>query len=241
MPDCIVLPSQSRTAMTDEAPSPDARVAPRQKATGITRSTQQGPQVAPGPGRRREKVESRKRTQRPSERTSTTEEREDGDSSSSSEDGIVQDPLIGRMQLTRQSYQEFGFDMDLVFRHEFPDFEPCGISLAKSAKLTTLSGGTVAKLKLRADAIKDHLRRFTQEGRTDQEVNLLRCLLKRKDIHPGHSDPIAVSTTIYQQRKGCRDVVNLCDFEMYSCMIVLRATNRAGVRLSHRVHAQVTC
>ncbi|KAK0922429.1 hypothetical protein LTR29_018256, partial [Friedmanniomyces endolithicus] len=34
--------------------------------------------------------------------------------------------------------------------------------------------------------------------------------------------------TIYQQRKGCRDVVNLCDFEMYLCMIVLRATNRPG-------------
>ncbi len=106
------------------------------------------------------------------------------------------------------------------------------VSLAKPTKLTTLSEGTVVKLKLRADGIKDHLRRFTQEGRMDQEVNLVRCLSKRKDIHPEHSDPIAVSMTIYQQRKGCRDVVNLCDFEMYSCMIVLRATNRPGVRLS---------
>ncbi|KAK4980949.1 hypothetical protein LTR28_011348 [Elasticomyces elasticus] len=218
--------------MNDEALSPDVRVAPRQKATkkatGITRSTQQGPQAAPGPRRRRKKVESTKRTQQLSERTSTAEEREEGGSLSSNEDGIVQDPLIRRMQLTRESYREFGFDIDLVFRHEFPDFEPCGISLAKSAKLTALSEGTVAKLKLRADAIKDHLRCFTQEERMDQEVNLLRCLLKRKDIHPGHSDPIAVSTTIYQQRKGCRDMLNLYDFEMYSCMIVLRATNRPG-------------
>ncbi|KAK4994803.1 hypothetical protein LTR66_005244 [Elasticomyces elasticus] len=230
--DCIMLPSQSRTAMTDEAPSPDVRVAPRQKATkkatGITRSTQQGPQAAPGPRQRRKKVESTKCTQQLSERTSTAEERGDGGSLSSNEDGVVQDPLIRRMQLTRESYEEFGFDIDLVFRHEFPDFEPCGISLAKSAKLTTLSEGTVAKLKLRADAIKDHLRRFMQEECMDQEVNLLRSLLMRKDIHPGHSDPIIVSTTIYQQRKGCRDVVNLCDFEMYSCMIVLRATNRQG-------------
>ena len=136
------------------------------------------------------------------------------------------------MQLTRESYWEFGFDIDLVFGHEFPDFEPCGISLAKSAKLTTLTEGTVAKLKLRADVITDHLGRFTQDEGMDQEVNLLRCLLKRKDIHPGHSDPLAVSTTIYQQRKGCRDMINLCDFEMYSCMIVLRATDRPGVRLS---------
>ncbi|KAK1807804.1 hypothetical protein LTR12_017842 [Friedmanniomyces endolithicus] len=132
------------------------------------------------------------------------------------------------MPLTRESYGEFGFDIDLVFRHEFPDFEPCGISLAKPTKLTTLSEGTVVKLKLRVDGIKDHLRRFTQEGRMDEEGNLVRCLSKRKDIHSGHSDPIAVSMTIYQQRKGCRDVVNLCDFEMYSCMIVLRATNRPG-------------
>ncbi|KAK4991372.1 hypothetical protein LTR66_006566 [Elasticomyces elasticus] len=245
MSDCIMLPSHSRTAMNDEALSPDVRVAPRQKATkkatGITRSTQQGPQAAPGPRRRRKKVESTKRTQQLSEITSTAEEREEGGSLSSNEDGIVQDPLIRRMQLTRESYREFGFDIDLVFRHEFPDFEPCGISLAKSAKLTALSEGTVAKLKLRADAIKDHLRCFTQEERMDQEVNLLRCLLKRKDIHPGHSDPIAVSTTIYQQRKGCRDMLNLYDFEMYSCMIVLRATNRPGVRLLHRVHAHVTC
>ncbi|KAL2349858.1 hypothetical protein BJ546DRAFT_1070781 [Cryomyces antarcticus] len=226
--DCVMLPSQPRTAMTDEASSPDAHIVPRQKVTGISRPTQQDPRAAPGPRRRRKKGGSTKRTQQLSERTSTAEEREEGSSSSSSEDGIVQDPLIRRMQLTRESYGEFGFDIDLVFRHEFPDFEPCGISLAKSAKLTTLSEVTVTKLKLRADAIKDHLRRFTQEERMDQEVNLLRCLLKRKDIHPGHSDPIAVSTTIYQQRKGCKDVVNLCDFEMYSCMIVLRATNRAA-------------
>ncbi|KAK0871028.1 hypothetical protein LTS16_026887 [Friedmanniomyces endolithicus] len=132
------------------------------------------------------------------------------------------------MQLTRESYGEFGLDIDLVFRREFPDFEPCGISLAKSAKLTTLSEGTDVKLKLRADGIKDHLMRFTQQGRMDQEVNLVRCLSKTKDIHPGHGDPIAVSMTIYQQRKGWRAVVNLCDFEMYSCMIVLRATNRPG-------------
>ncbi|KAK4983151.1 hypothetical protein LTR50_007390 [Elasticomyces elasticus] len=226
--DCVMIPSQPRTAMTDEAPSPDAYIVPRQKATGISRSTQQGPRAAQGPRRRRKKGGSTKRTQQLSERISTAEEREEGSSSLSSEDGIVQDPLIRRMQLTRESYGHFGFDIDLVFRHEFPDFEPCGVSLAKSAKLTTLSEGTVAKLKLRADAIKDLLRRFTQEERMDQEVNLLRCLSKRKDIHPGQSDPIAVSTTIYQQRKGCRDVVNLCDFEMYSCMIVLRATNRQG-------------
>ncbi|KAK4954083.1 hypothetical protein LTR66_013589 [Elasticomyces elasticus] len=226
--DCVMLPSQPRTAMTDEASSPDAHIVPRQKATGISRSTQQGPRGAPGPRRRRKKGGSTKRTQQLSERTSTAEEREEGSSSSSSEDGIVQEPLIRRMQLTRESYGQFGFDIDLAFRHEFPDFEPCGISLAKSAKLTTLSEGTVAKLKLRADAIKDHLKCFTQEDRMDQEVNLLRCLSKRRDIHPGHSDPIAVSTTIYQQRKGCGDVVNLCDFEMYSCMIVLRATNQPG-------------
>ncbi|KAK1052423.1 hypothetical protein LTR74_016520 [Friedmanniomyces endolithicus] len=226
--DCVMLPSQSRTVLTDETPSPDAHIVPRRKATGISRSTQQGPRAAPNPTRRRRRAGPPKRTQQLSERTSTAEEREEGSSSSSSEDGIVQDPLIKRMQLTRESYGEFGFDIDLVFRHEFPDFEPRGISLAKSAKLTTLSEGTVAKLKLRADAIKNHLGRFTQEERMDQEVNLLRCLLKRKDIHPGHSDPIAVSTKIYQQRKGCRDVVNLCDFEMYSCMIVMRATNRPG-------------
>ncbi|KAK5000274.1 hypothetical protein LTR66_000845 [Elasticomyces elasticus] len=226
--DCVMLPSQPRTAMTDEASSPDAHIVPRQKATGTSRSTQQDPRAAQGPRRRRKKGGSTKRTQELSERTSTAEEREEGSSSSSSEDGIVQDPLIRRMQLTRESYEEFGFDIDLVFCHEFPDFEPCGVSLAKSAKLTTLSEGTVAKLKLRVDAIKDHLKCFTQEDHTDQEVNLLRRLSKRKDIHPGHSDPITVSTTIYQQRKGCRDVVNLCDFEMYSCMIVLRATNRQG-------------
>ncbi|KAK1051653.1 hypothetical protein LTR74_016749 [Friedmanniomyces endolithicus] len=226
--DCAMLPSQSGTALTDETPSPDAHIVPRQKATGISRSTQQGPRAAPNPRRRRRRAGSPKRTQQLSERTSTAEEGEEGISSSSSEDGIVQDPLIRRMQLTQESYREFGFDIDLVFRHEFPDFEPCGISLAKSAKLTTLSEGTVVKLEFRADGIKDHLRRFTQEGRMDQEVNLVRCLSKRKDIHPGHSDPIAVSMMIYQQRKGCRDVVNLCDFEMYSCMIVLRATNRPG-------------
>nr|OQO16788.1 hypothetical protein B0A51_18955 [Rachicladosporium sp. CCFEE 5018] len=156
------------------------------------------------------------------------EEREEGNSLSSSENGVVQDPLTRRMQLTRESYRKFGFDIELVFRHDFPDFESCGISLAKSATLTTLSEVTVSKLELRADAIKDHLRRFTQEDRMDEEVNLVRCLLKRKNIHPGHNHPIAVSTTIYQQRKGCRDVVNLCDFEIYSCMIVLRATDRAG-------------
>ncbi|KAK0954187.1 hypothetical protein LTR91_023431 [Friedmanniomyces endolithicus] len=226
--DCVMLPSQSGTALTDETPSPDAHILPRQKATGISRSTQQGSRAAPNPRRRRRRAGSPKRTQQLSERTSTAEEREEGSSSSASENGIVQDPLIRRMQLTRESYQEFGFDIDLVFRHEFPDFEPCGISLAKSAKLTTLSEGTVVKLKLRADGIKDHLTRFTQQGRMNQEVNLVRCLSKRKDIHPGHGDPIAVSMTIYQQRKGCRDVVNLCDFEMYSCMIVLRATNRPG-------------
>ncbi|KAK0247322.1 hypothetical protein LTS09_017543 [Friedmanniomyces endolithicus] len=226
--DCIMLPSQSGTALTDETPSPDAHIVPRRKATGISRSTQQGPRAAPNPRRRRRRAGSPERTQQLSERTSTAEEREEGSSSSSSEGGIVQDPLKKRMQLTRESYGEFAFDIDLEFRHEFPDFEPCGISLAKSAKLTTLSQGTVVKLKLRADGIKDHLRRFTQEGCMDQEVNLVRCLWKRKDIHPGHSDPIAVSMTIYQQRKGCRDMVNLCDFEMYSCMIVLRATNRPG-------------
>ncbi|KAK1093572.1 hypothetical protein LTR48_002055 [Friedmanniomyces endolithicus] len=226
--DCAMLPPQPRTAITDEASSSDNHTVPRQKATGISRSTQQGPRAAPKPRRRRKKGGSTKRTQKLAEGSTTAEERDECTSSSSSEDGIVQDPLIRRMQLTRESYWEFGFDIDLVFRHEFPDFEPCGISLAKSAKLTTLSEGMVAKLKLRADAIKDHLRRFTQEECMDQEVNLLRCLLKRKDIHPGHSDPIAVSTTIYQQRKGCRDVVNLCDFEMYSCMTVLRATNRPG-------------
>ncbi|KAK1040446.1 hypothetical protein LTR74_018689, partial [Friedmanniomyces endolithicus] len=226
--DCVMLPSQSGTALTDETPSPDAHILPRQKATGISRSTQQGSRAAPNPRRRRRRAGSPKRTQELSERTSTAEERDEGSSSSSSEDGIVQDPLIRRMQLTRESYQEFGFDIDLVFRHEFSDLEPCGISLAKSAKLTTLSGETVVKLKLRVDGIKDHLRRFTQQGRMDQEVNLVRCLSTRKDIHPGHGDPIAVSMTIYQQRKGCRDVVNLCDFEMYSCMIVLRATNRPG-------------
>ncbi|KAK0889916.1 hypothetical protein LTR57_025260 [Friedmanniomyces endolithicus] len=226
--DCVMLPSQSGTALTDETPSPDAHIVPRQKATGISRSSQQGSLAAPNPSRRRRRAGSPKRTQQLSERTSTAEEREEGSSSSASENGIVQDPLIRRMQLTRESYGEFGFDIDLVFRHEFPDFEPCGISLAKSAKLTTLSEGTVVKLKLRADGIKDHLTRFTQQGRMDQEVNLVRCLSKRKDIHPGHGDPIAVSMTIYQQRKGCGDVVNLCDFEMYSCMIVLRATNRPG-------------
>ncbi|KAK1813204.1 hypothetical protein LTR12_012393 [Friedmanniomyces endolithicus] len=231
--DCIMFPSQSGTALTDETPSPDAHIVPRRKATGISRSTQQGPRAAPNPRRRRRRAGSPKRTQQLSERTSTAEEREEGSSPSSSEDGIVQDPLIKRMQLTRESYGEFGFDIDLVFRHEFPDFKPRGISLAKSAKLTTLRRGTVVKLKLRADGIKDHLRRFTQEGRMDQEVNLVRCLSKRKDIHPGHSDPIAVSMTIYQQRKGCRDVVNLCDFEMYSCKIVLRATNRPGGRFSN--------
>ncbi|KAK0889581.1 hypothetical protein LTS16_026463 [Friedmanniomyces endolithicus] len=223
-----MLPSQSGTALTDETPSPDAHIVPRQMATGISRSTQQGSRAASNPRRRRRRAGSPKRTQELSERTSTAEERDEGSSSSASEDRIVQDPLIRRMQLTRESYGEFGFDIDLVFRHEFPDFEPCGISLAKSAKLTTLSGGTVVKLKLRVDGIKDHLRRFTQQGRMDQEVNLARCLSTRKDIHPGHGDPIAVSMTIYQQRKGCRDVVNLCDFEMYSCMIVLRATDRPG-------------
>ncbi|KAK4981330.1 hypothetical protein LTR66_010080 [Elasticomyces elasticus] len=226
--DCVMLPSQPRTAITDEASSPDAHIVPRKKVTGISRSTQQGPRGAPGPRRRRKKGGSTKRTQQLSERTSTAEEREEGSSSSSSEDGIVQDPLIRRMQLTRESYGEFGFDIDLVFRHEFPDIESSGISLAKPAKLITLSERTVAKLKLRADAIKDHLRRFTQEERMDQEVNLLRCLSKRRDIHPGHSDPIAVSTTIYQQRKGCGDVVNLYDFKMYSCMIVLQAMNQPG-------------
>ncbi len=239
--DCAMLPPQPRTAITDEASSTDTHTVPRQKATGISRSTQQGPRAAQKPRRRRKKGGSTKRTQKLAEGSTTAEERDECTSSSSSEDGIVQDPLIRRMQLTRESYWEFGFDIDLVFRHEFPDFEPCGISLAKSAKLTTLSEGMVAKLKLRADAIKDHLRRFTQEECMDQEVNLLRSLLKRKDIHPGHSDPIAVSTTIYQQRKGCRDVVNLCDFEMYSCMTVLRATNRPGVCLLHRVHTRVTC
>ncbi|KAK1086441.1 hypothetical protein LTR48_003554, partial [Friedmanniomyces endolithicus] len=226
--DRVMLPSQSGTALTNETPSGDAHIVPRQKATGIFRSTQQGPPAAPNPRRRRRRAGSPKRTQQLSERTSTAEKREEGSSSSSSEDGIVQHPLMKRMQLTRESYEEFGFDIDLVFRHAFPDFEPCGISLAKSAKLTTLSEGTVLKLKLRADGIKDHLWRFTQQGRMDEEVNLVRCLSKRKEIHPGHGDPIAVSMTIYQQRKGCRDVVNLCDFEMYSCMIVLRATNRPG-------------
>nr|OQO26886.1 hypothetical protein B0A51_12175 [Rachicladosporium sp. CCFEE 5018] len=226
--DPVMLPSQSRTALTDETPSPEAYIVPRHKATGVARSTQQGPEAAPNSRRRKKRAGSPKCTQQLSERTSMAEEREEGSSLSSSETVVVQDPLTRRMQLTRESYREFGFDIDLVFRHEFPDFEPCGISLAKSAKLTTLSEVTFSKLELRADAIKDHLRRFTQEDRMDEEVNIVRCLLQRKDIHPGHSDPIAVSTTIYQQKKGCRDVVNLRDFEIYSCMIVLRATNRPG-------------
>ncbi|KAK0767687.1 hypothetical protein LTR38_018265, partial [Friedmanniomyces endolithicus] len=164
-----MLPPQPRTAITDEASSTDTHTVPRQKATGISRSTQQGPRAAQKPRRRRKKGGSTKRTQKLAEGSTTAEERDECTSSSSSEDGIVQDPLIRRMQLTRESYWEFGFDIDLVFRHEFPDFEPCGISLAKSAKLTTLSEGMVAKLKLRADAIKDHLRRFTQEECMDQE------------------------------------------------------------------------
>ncbi|KAK1036621.1 hypothetical protein LTR74_018846, partial [Friedmanniomyces endolithicus] len=117
---------------------------------------------------------STKRTPRVVEGSRTTEEHDECTSPSLSDDGIGQDPLIRRMQLTRESYWEFGFDIDLVFGHEFPDFEPCGISLAKSAKLTTLTEGTVAKLKLRADVITDHLRRFTQDEGMDQEVNLLR-------------------------------------------------------------------
>ncbi|KAK0771342.1 hypothetical protein LTR75_017685 [Friedmanniomyces endolithicus] len=226
--DCAMLPPQPRTAMADEASSSDTHTVPRQKATGISQSTHQGPRAAPKPRRRRKQGGSTKRTQTLAEASTTAEERDECTSSSSGEDGIIQDPLIRRMQLTRESYWKFGFDIDLVFRHEFPDFEPCGISLAKSAKLTTLGQGMVAKLKLRAEAITDHLRRFTREEGMDQEVNVLRCLLKRKDIHPGHSSPIAVSTKVYQQRKGCRDMVNLYDFEMYSCMIVLRATNRPG-------------
>lgn len=160
--------------MTYEALSADAHIVPRQKAAGVSRSTQQGPEAAPGPRRRREQGRSTKCAQQLSERTSTAEEREEGSTSSSSGDGIVQEPFIRRMQLTRESYGEFEFDIDLVFRHKFPAFEPCGISLAESAKPTTLSEGTVAKLKLRVDAIKDHLSRFTQEERMDQEVNLLR-------------------------------------------------------------------
>jgi len=234
--DHAMLPPQPTTAMTDEASSSDTQTAPGQKATGISRSTQQDRRTAPRPRRRKQQGGSTKRTPRVAEGSRTTEEHDECTSPSLSDDGIGQDPLIRRMQLTRESYWEFGFDIDLVFGHEFPDFEPCGISLAKSAKLTTLTEGTVAKLKLRADVITDHLRRFTQDEGMDQEVNLLRCLLKRKDIHPGHSDPLAVSTTIYQQRKGCRDMINLCDFEMYSCMTVLRATNRPGVYLLHRVH-----
>ncbi|KAK1034361.1 hypothetical protein LTR74_018902, partial [Friedmanniomyces endolithicus] len=114
------------------------------------------------------------------------------------------------MQLTRESYWEFGFDIDLVFGHEFPDFEPCGISLAKSAKLTTLTEGTVAKLKLRADVITDHLRRFTQDEGMDQE----RSTRSLNDNIPA--------------KEGLPGLINLCDFEMYSCMTVLRATNWAG-------------
>ncbi|KAK6442752.1 hypothetical protein LTR95_000999 [Oleoguttula sp. CCFEE 5521] len=201
--DCVMLPSQSRTASPDGTPSPDANIGPRQKSTGVARSTQQGPEAAPGPRRRRKRAGLPKHTPKGSGRTSTAEEREGGSSLSSSENGVVQDPLLSRIQLTRESYRKFGFDIDLLFRHEFPDFEPFGISPANSAKLTTLSEVTVSKLELRADAIKDHLRRFTLEDRMDEEVNLVRCILKSKTIHPGHNNP-------------------------NWCMIVLRATNRPG-------------
>ncbi|KAK6438323.1 hypothetical protein LTR95_005478 [Oleoguttula sp. CCFEE 5521] len=170
--DRVMIPSQSRAALTDETPSP-------QKATGVARSTQQSPEAAPNPRRRRKRAGSLNNTQKLSGRTSTAEECEEGSSLSSSENGVVQDPLTTRMQLTRESYRKFGFDFDLVFRHGFPDFEPCGISLAKSAKLITVSEVMVSKLEFRADAMKDHLRRFTQEDRMDEEVNLYEALKQK--------------------------------------------------------------
>ncbi|KAK3075321.1 hypothetical protein LTR53_001454 [Teratosphaeriaceae sp. CCFEE 6253] len=134
--DHAMLPPQPTTAMTDEASSSDTQTALGQKATGISRSTQQDRRTAPRPRRRNQQGGSTKRTPKVAEGSRTTEEHDDCTSPSLSDDGIGQDPLIRRMQLTRESYWEFGFDIDLVFGHEFPDFEPCGISLAKSAKLT---------------------------------------------------------------------------------------------------------
>ncbi|KAK3109623.1 hypothetical protein LTR53_016924, partial [Teratosphaeriaceae sp. CCFEE 6253] len=225
--DHAMIPPQPIIAKTDEASFSDTHAAPGPRATGISRSTQQDRRTAPRPRKRKRQRGSTKRTPKVAEGSRTTEEHDECGPSPPSGDGIGQDPLTQRMQPTRESFLDFGFDIDLVFRHDFPDFEPCGINLAKSAKLTTLTEGTVAKLNLRANVMTDYLRRFSQDEGMDQEVNLLRCLLKRKDIHPGHSDLLAVSTTIYQQRKGCRDMINLCDFEMYSCMTFLRATRSA--------------
>lgn len=235
------LSIQSRTAMIDEAPSPDAYDSPRRKTAEMNSPACQVPRGGRSSRRKREKLGSARRTGQLSEKTPNVEEREDNDSSPSNEDEVIQDALERRTQLTRESYGKFGLEINLVFRHEFLDFEPHGIALGKSAKLTTLNEGIVAKLSARADAIKDCLRRFTEGERMDQEVNFLRGLSKRKDIHPGYNDPATISTTIYQQRKGCRDIVNLHDFEMYSCMMILRATDQRGVRLSQKADAQTTC
>lgn len=225
---CFMVPS-------NEALPPDDHIDPTQNPAGTSPSTQEGIRVAGGRGRRKKKVKSMNHTEKVAKITSAAEECDEGTSLSSSEDGIVRDALRKRKQFTRDSYEKFGLNSDLVFGYEFSDFEPCGISLGKSAKLTTLNEKTTEKLRERADEITGYLRRFTEEEGMDQEVNLLRCLLKRKDIHPGLDDLIAISTTVYQQRKGCRDIVNLSDFETYSCMIILRATSEHRVRLSHRL------
>lgn len=196
-----------------------------------SRGIQQPRQTGLEPRRRKNKVKSIKRHERLPEQTPLAEERGKNNSSSPPEYDILQDPLTKRIHLTQQSYTDFVFDIELVFRNEFPDFERYGISLAKSARLTTLNEGNVAKLEVRTKAIKEHLRRFADEERMDHEVNLVRSLLKRKELHPGYIDPVAVSVTIYQQRKNCKNIINLHDFEMYSSMIILRATNRQGVGL----------
>lgn len=153
---------QSRMAMVDKAPSLDALVPLEHKAEKYSLACQipQGTQSSRQRGKR---LGSMRHTKQVSEGTSNIKEREDGNSPSSSEDGVIQDLLIGRMQLTQESYEKFGMKTNLVFGHNFPDLKPYRIMLGKSAKLITLNEGLVAKLVLQADTIKDCLRHVTDK------------------------------------------------------------------------------
>ena len=215
----------------DDASSP-ADQGPVQGLKNMKASRSSRDDRTPVPEKRRQKLPAiaSRRPCRSSVRRSTPEESDAEDTTHSSDQAVGQDALGERIHETKKSYQDFGFSVNLVFREEFFDFDPHGVSLGKPAAQTTLNEKILARLKARVKEIKEHFLRLTQGEGSAEEINLPRRLLLRKSIHPGLNNPEIISKTIYRQRKSCKDEMNLCDFEMYSSLIILRANNRQAVR-----------
>lgn len=225
------IASSTPPAAEQESPPADRESAPGQEGN-MTPS--QLPQDGLTPALENKRQKNHTRTTRRHYGSSTripTPESNAEDTTPTDGQVVGQDALSKRIDATNKSYQDFGFKINLVFRAEFLDFDPCGVSLGKLATQTTLNEHTFARLKARVMEVKSYVLRLVQDERSAAEVNLPRRLLLRKSIHPGHSSPEAVSDTIYRQRKGCKDEMNLCDFEMYSGLIILRAVNRQAVCL----------